>query len=46
MFDYLRAAIRSAKDHDPAARNSFEILLLYPGLPTSFIRISAILLHG
>lgn len=32
MFDYLRAAIRSAKDHDPAARNSFEILLLYPGI--------------
>lgn len=32
MFDYLKAAIRSAKDHDPAARNGFEILLLYPGI--------------
>lgn len=32
MFDYLKAAVSSAKDHDPAARNAFEILLLYPGI--------------
>ena len=32
MFDRLRYDIRSIKERDPAARNSFEVLLLYSGL--------------
>ncbi len=32
MFSRLRADIRAVKERDPAARNSFEILLLYSGL--------------
>lgn len=32
MFDVLKEDIQAIKDRDPAARNSFEIFLLYPGL--------------
>lgn len=32
MFNRLRYDIRSIKERDPAARNSFEVLLLYSGL--------------
>lgn len=32
MFKRLRADIRAIKEHDPAARSSFEILVLYSGL--------------
>ncbi|WP_040198202.1 serine O-acetyltransferase [Candidatus Soleaferrea massiliensis] len=32
MLKRLRADIRTIKEHDPAARSSFEILLLYSGL--------------
>ena len=32
MFSRLRADIRAVKERDPAARNSFEILLLYSGV--------------
>ncbi|MBR6789705.1 MAG: serine O-acetyltransferase [Oscillospiraceae bacterium] len=38
MFKRLRAEIRAVKERDPAARNAFEILLLYSGL-------HAIMLH-
>lgn len=38
MLNRLRADIRAVKERDPAARNSFEILLLYSGL-------HAIMLH-
>lgn len=38
MFSGLRQDIAAVKDRDPAARNSFEVLLLYSGL-------HAILLH-
>ena len=31
MFDRLKEDIRCVKDRDPAARGSFEIMLLYPG---------------
>ena len=32
MFKNLRADIRAAKENDPAARNSFEVLLTYAGV--------------
>ena len=32
MFDVLKEDIQAIKDRDPAARNSLEIFLLYPGL--------------
>lgn len=32
MFDNLRYDIKSILDRDPAARNGFEVFLLYPGL--------------
>ena len=32
MFDRLREDIHAVRDRDPAARSSFEIFLLYPGL--------------
>lgn len=32
MFERLREDIATARSHDPAARSSLEILLLYPGL--------------
>ena len=32
MLNRLRADIRAVKERDPAARNSFEVLLLYSGL--------------
>ncbi len=32
MFDRLRYDIRAIRERDPAARNSFEVLLLYSGL--------------
>ncbi len=32
MFDILKEDIQAIKDRDPAARNSLEIFLLYPGL--------------
>lgn len=32
MFKRLRYDIKTIKERDPAARNSFEVLLLYPGL--------------
>ena len=32
MFQNIKYDIRSIKEHDPAARSSLEIILLYPGL--------------
>ena len=32
MFDLLKEDIKAIKDRDPAAKSSFEIFLLYPGL--------------
>ncbi|MEG1316961.1 MAG: serine O-acetyltransferase, partial [Oscillospiraceae bacterium] len=32
MFDVLRENIAAYKARDPAARSSFEVLMLYPGL--------------
>ena len=32
MFDRLREDVRAVMDRDPAARNFFEIWLLYPGV--------------
>lgn len=36
MFDRLRADIRAVKERDPAARGTFEILLLYPSVAALF----------
>jgi len=36
MFGKLRADIRAVKERDPAARSSFEILLLYPSVSALF----------
>lgn len=38
MFERLRYDIKSVKERDPAARNSAEVLLLYPG-------VHAVILH-
>ena len=32
MFDRIRYDIRSVLERDPAARNGFEVFLLYPGI--------------
>ena len=41
MFDKIKADIQSIKDRDPAARNTFEIILTYTGLHALiFYRIS------
>ena len=36
MFKFTREQIRAIKDRDPAARNAFEILFLYPGFHAVF----------
>lgn len=36
MFRNLRADIRAVKERDPAARSSFEILLMYPSITALF----------
>jgi len=36
LFKFTREQIRAIKDRDPAARNAFEILFLYPGFHAVF----------
>lgn len=45
MFKNIKKDIKAIKERDPAARNTFEILLLYPGLHATMLHRPAHLMY-